>query len=72
MQETNQSRKVDSTGRVIIPSGLRDELSIQAGDVCEFFIHEHEGDTYLCIKCPNVLNKIEEAKRILREAGIKI
>lgn len=72
MQYTNQSRKVDSTGRVIIPSGLRDELSIQTGDLCEFFIHEHEGDTYLCIKCPNVLNKIEEAKRILREAGIKI
>lgn len=72
MQDTNQSRKVDSTGRVIIPSGLRDELSIQTGDICEFFIHEYEGDTYLCIKCPNVLNKIEEAKRILREAGIKI
>lgn len=72
MQETNQSRKIDSTGRVIIPSGLREELSLQSGDICEFFIHEHEGDTYLCIKCPNVLNKIEEAKRILREAGIKI
>ena len=72
MKPTHQSRKIDSTGRVIVPSGLRDELSISTGDMCEFFIHEYEGDTYLCIKCPNVLNKIEEAKRILREAGIEI
>lgn len=72
MKRTNQSRKLDSTGRVIIPSDLRNELNISTGDMCEFFVHEYEGDTYLCIKCPNVLNKIEEAKRILREAGIEI
>lgn len=72
MKRTNQSRKLDATGRVIIPSDLRNELNISTGDMCEFFVHEFEGDTYLCIKCPNVLNKIEEAKRILREAGIEI
>ena len=72
MRETEFSRKMDSTGRVIIPSPLREELSLKPGDACDFFIHEHNGDTYLCIKCPQVLNKIEEAKRVLREAGFEI
>lgn len=72
MKTTQETRKMDSAGRLVVPSGLRSELNLNTGDICEFFIHEHEGDTYLCIKCPNVLNKIEEAKRILREAGITI
>jgi AbrB family looped-hinge helix DNA binding protein len=70
MKQTEYSRKVDSNGRVIIPSQLRDELSIRPGDLLDFFIHEHDGRTFLCIECYNLENEIEKAKRILREAGI--
>lgn len=63
---------MDSTGRVVVPSALREQLSLRTGDECDFFIHEHEGETYLCIKCPRVENEIEKAKRVLREAGIAI
>lgn len=70
METTNCSRKMDSTGRVIVPSSLRTELNLMPGDVCEFFTYEYEGEIYLCIKCPKANNKIEEAKRILREAGL--
>lgn len=72
MQLTEYSRKMDSTGRVVVPSNLRDQLLLQPGDECKFYIHEYEGVTYLCIPCPKVENEIEKAKRVLREAGISI
>jgi AbrB family looped-hinge helix DNA binding protein len=72
MKQTEYSRRVDSSGRIIIPSQLRDELDIRPGDTHEFYIHEHEGKTYLCIECFRVEDEVEKAKRILREAGIKI
>ena len=70
MQKTEHSRKIDSSGRIIIPSQLRDQLDIRPGDIHDFYIHELEGRTYLCIECYRVEDEIEKAKRILREAGI--
>ena len=72
MKQTEYSRRVDSSGRIIIPSQLRDELDIRPGDTHEFYIHEHQGKTYLCIECFRVEDEVEKAKRILREAGIKV
>lgn len=72
MQRTEYSRRLDSTGRLVLPSKLREELNIQAGDDFDFFIHKEEGKTYLCIECYHLENEIERAKRILREAGIMV
>ena len=72
MKQTEYSRRVDSSGRIIIPSQLRDQLDIRPGDTHEFYIHEHQGKTYLCIECFRVEDEVEKAKRILREAGIEI
>jgi AbrB family looped-hinge helix DNA binding protein len=72
MKQTEYSRKVDSNGRIIIPSQLRDELDIRPQDVLDFFVHEHEGRTFLCVECFRIEDEIERAKRILREAGIKL
>lgn len=72
MRKTEHSRKVDSNGRVIIPSQLRDELDIRPGDLLEYCVHVYEGRTYLCVECPRVEDEIEKAKRILREAGITV
>lgn len=70
MRETGYSRKMDSSGRLVIPSSLRDQLDLRISDECTFYLHEHEGRTFLCIECPRVENEIEKAKRILREAGM--
>lgn len=70
MKQTEFARRVDSSGRIIIPSQLRDQLDIRPGDTHEFFIHEHEGKTFLCIECFRVEDEVEKAKRILKEAGI--
>jgi AbrB family looped-hinge helix DNA binding protein len=72
MKQTEYSRKVDSNGRIIIPSQLRDELDIRPQDVLDFFVHEHDGRTFLCVECFRIEDEIERAKRILREAGIKL
>lgn len=72
MVQTEYSRKIDSTGRVIIPSALRDQMDLRVGDIVEFYIHEQDGRTFLAIECSRVENKIEAAKRTLREAGIKV
>ena len=72
MRDTEYSRKMDSSGRVVVPSSLRDQLDLRSGDECHFFIHEDNGRTFLCFECPRVEDEIEKAKRILREAGINI
>jgi len=72
MKQTEYARKVDSNGRVIIPSQLRDQLDIRPGDALDFYIHEEGGRTYLCFECFRVEDEIEKAKRILREAGVKL
>ena len=72
MKQTEYSRKVDSNGRIIIPAQLRDELDIRPSDTLDFFIHEHDNRTFLCVECFRVEDEIERAKRILKEAGIKV
>lgn len=70
MEKTEYSRKMDSGGRVVVPVQLRDKLDLRPGDEIVFYLHEHEGKTYLCVECPRVENEIEKAQRILREAGL--
>ncbi len=72
MTQTEYSRRIDATGRIVVPSQLRTQLQIHPGDSHDFYIHEHEGRTFLCIECFNLENEIERAKRILRENGISI
>ena len=70
MECTEYSRKVDTSGRLVVPSKLREILNIKVGDMHLFYTHEFEGDKYLCIKLRPKESEIEEAKRLLREAGI--
>lgn len=72
MRKTEYSRRLDSSGRLVIPSKLREELRMEVGDIYDFFIHEQNGKTYLCVECFRKEDEIERAKRILAEAGIQI
>jgi len=70
MKKTDYARKIDTTGRLVIPAKLREELGIEIGSVYAFYLHEADGKRYLCIECPERESEIEKAKRILREAGV--
>lgn len=72
MIKTEYARRIDSTGRLVIPSKLRAELGIETGDTYEFSIHEENGRKYLCIECYNAVDDIERAKQILRDAGYNL
>ena len=72
MRQTEFARRIDTTGRIIIPSQLRTQLDIRPGDTHDFYIHEENGKTYLCIECFHKENEVEKAKRVLRENGIQI
>ena len=70
MVQTEYSRRLDATGRLVLPSKLRDELQLKEGDELVFYIHEYQGRKFLCIEAERLENAIERAKRILREAGV--
>lgn len=72
MYLTNHSRKLDSLGRLVLPAPLREQLGVELGEVYDFYTHEHEGEVYLCIKCANASPQVEEAKKILQDAGYTI
>ena len=69
MQDTQHARKLDSSGRLVIPARLREELGLQVGDLCQFYLHQENGKRYLCIE---VENEIERAKRMLEANGYQV
>lgn len=73
MTDTGYSRKIDSSGRLVIPAHLREQLNINVGEEYHFFTAKSkDGKTYLCIECYNIENDIEKAKRLLSEAGYTV
>ena len=72
MENTGYYRRLDGSGRLVLPAKLRESLNMQPGDEYTFYTHEVDGKTYLCVECIGLENEIERAKRILREAGIEV
>ena len=60
MEDLKCSRKLDTSGRIVIPVRLRDQLGLTIGDEYGFYLHEIDGNNYLCIKCPNEKKASEE------------
>lgn len=72
MQQLDYSRKMDTTGRLVIPIRLREELNMQIGKEYQFFKHIENGKVYLCVECSEYLNDIEKAKELLKKEGYEI
>ena len=70
IKRTGHTRKMDTNGRIIVPSQLRDKLELHPSDILEFCIIEINGRTFLGFECERLEDQIERAKRILRENGI--
>lgn len=73
MIETGYNRKLDTSGRIMIPSRLRDQNGLIPGREYYFFTHEEKGHRYICIDVgPNPEMTLEQARRIIQQNGMKI
>ena len=72
MVETQYARRLDTSGRLVIPIRLREELGLTVGEVYSFFKHEENGKTFLCIECPEQETEIQKAIKLLQANGMTI
>lgn len=69
----NAVRKLDSTGRVIIPKGLRDRLSLEEGDEMNFYFLESTNFNLIGIGKSDMIDpRYECAREVLEELGLDI
>lgn len=57
----NQTYKVDSSGRVIIPAHLRSKFKIEVGDMMEYYTSFVDNSWFLCVRLDKKLTE-EKAK----------
>lgn len=71
MEQTRYVRKLDSTGRLVIPTKLREMMGMVVGQEYPFYTMEDEkGRRFICIECPGISKEaIEEAYRIIEKYG---
>ncbi len=73
MKEKVYSRKMDSTGRIMIPIKLREMLDMKTGAEYYLEVMEKNGRRYLCIDCGPVDEmSVEQAMKVLQKNGVKI
>lgn len=72
MVETGFGRKLDSSGRLVIPIRLREQLHMNTGDYYQFFTLEEDGKTFLCIECTNKASEVKDALNVLKKHGFQI
>lgn len=72
MAETTFSRKLDSSGRIMIPVRLRDQMGLIPGREYYFSVMEKDGRRFICIDCGSVDSSLEEAMKIIQANGLKI
>ena len=72
MKKTEYSRRLDSNGRLVIPSRLRNELGITEGQSFDFYTCEMNGKLFLCIDCGEINEELKKAMEIAQKHGMKI
>lgn len=66
IKKTDYARKVEDTGRVIIPAKLRTALGIEPGDILDYYILSEDGKTYLCMDCTMAVSRAQQLLDELR------
>lgn len=70
----NISRKVDSLGRISVPSGLRSRFEIEAGDELSFGTMQENGANFIVMTKLEDIDKVRYnlAADVLKELGCEI
>ena len=74
MGETAFSRKLDTSGRIMIPIKLREIMEMIPGQVYTFSTMERNGRKYICIDCGPAVSDadFERAIQIIQASGLKV
>lgn len=73
MTSLETTRKLDTTGRIVIPVKLRERLNFKTGDEYPFYIHSMNGEVYLCIKAPVKIDvETQQAIDLLENRGYSV
>lgn len=71
-QKENAVRKIDASGRIIIPKSLRDRLKVAEGDEMEFYTISDNGVEYIGLTKNGLADpRLEIARAVLEELGIE-
>ena len=54
------TRKIDGTGRIVLPKNLRNKYRLLEGDNVDYFTYHKDGKDYICIAASDD-NQSEEA-----------
>ena len=69
----NAVRKIDASGRIIIPKGVRDRLELQEGDEMDFYFIESPEFTGIGLASSKAIeSKYMIAVNVLEELGTEI
>lgn len=69
----NAIRKIDGSGRIIIPKGLRDRLKITEGDEMEFYFIEGDGFSGIGLSKSDMIDpRYTTTKAVLEELGVDL
>lgn len=63
----NNTYKVDSAGRIVIPAYLRNKFRIEAGDQIEYFTSFIDDSWFLCVRL-DAKTQVERAMAAIEEA----
>lgn len=74
MAESTFSRKLDSSGRIMIPVKLREQVGLVVGEEYSFSVLEKDNRRFICIDCGPITNgpSLEEAINIVQTSGLKV
>lgn len=74
MQVTDYSRKLEKSGRLMIPIKLREEMGLVPGKEYYFFTCINNGHKFICIDCGPEIGgtTLEQAMKIVQQNGLKI
>ena len=64
----NNTYKVDGSGRIVIPSYLRNKFRIEAGDQIEYFTSFIDDSWFLCVRLDSKI-QVERALAAMEEAA---
>jgi bifunctional DNA-binding transcriptional regulator/antitoxin component of YhaV-PrlF toxin-antitoxin module len=72
MKEHKYARKLETTGRIMIPSKIREKVGLVPGKEYAFSLLKRDGRMFICIDCGDVPDELTQAVQLIEKNGMKV